>query len=72
MDHLSSDLQKRYKEGKRTITDSTLKLKEIEKEIILKMLNKHHGNRKKTAAELNINPSTLWRKMKKLGVFYEA
>ena len=72
MDHLSADLQKRYKEEKRTSTDSTLKLKEIEKEIILKMLNKHHGNRKKTAAELNINPSTLWRKMKKLGVYYET
>ena len=51
--------------------DSSLRLKETEKEIIVHTLNKHHGNRKKTAAELNINPSTLWRKMKKLGIFYE-
>ncbi len=72
MDHLSSDLQKAYKENKRTSTDSTYRLKETEKEIILHALNRHHGNRKKTAEELNMNTSTLWRKMKKLGVFYEA
>ncbi len=71
MDHLSADLQKTYKEKKIMTADSSQRLKETEKEIILNTLNKHHGNRKKTAAELNINPSTLWRKMKKLGVFYE-
>jgi len=72
IDHLSSDLQKAYKENKRTSTDSTYRLKETEKEIILHALNRHHGNRKKTAEELNMNTSTLWRKMKKLGIFYEA
>ena len=72
IDHLSADLQKTYKEKKKIIADSSFRLKETEKEIILHALNKHHGNRKKTAAELNINPSTLWRKMKKLGVFYET
>ena len=71
MEHLSADLQKTYKEKKRIGTDRSLRLKETEKEIIVHTLNKHHGNRKKTAAELNINPSTLWRKMKKLGIFYE-
>jgi transcriptional regulator with PAS, ATPase and Fis domain len=71
MEHLSADLQNTYKEKKRIGTDSSLRLKETEKEIIVHTLNKHHGNRKKTAAELNINPSTLWRKMKKLGIFYE-
>jgi transcriptional regulator with PAS, ATPase and Fis domain len=72
MDHLSPDLQKEYKENKRTSTDSSLRLKETEKEIILHTLNKHHGNRKKTAAELNMNTSTLWRKIKKLGFFYDT
>lgn len=28
----------------------------------------HHGNRKRAAASLGINPSTLWRKMKKHGI----
>jgi transcriptional regulator with PAS, ATPase and Fis domain len=73
MDHLSTDLQKTYKEDKKTMSsDSSSRLQESEKEIILHILNKHRGNRKKTAAELNINPSTLWRKMKKLDVFYET
>jgi len=71
MDQLSQDLQKRFKQGKRISADSSLRLKETEKEIILHTLNKHHGNRKKTAAELNMNTSTLWRKIKKLGIFYE-
>lgn len=72
IDHLSSDLKKIVKENKRSTADSPSRLKETEKEIILHTLNKHRGNRKNTAAELNMNPSTLWRKMKKLGIFYEA
>jgi PAS domain S-box-containing protein len=39
-----------------------------EKEIILNILQKNNGNRSKTARELGINQSTLWRKMKKLGI----
>jgi PAS domain S-box-containing protein len=72
MDHLSTDLQKTYKDKKTMSSDSSSRLQEAEKKIILHALNKYHGNRKKTAAELNINASTLWRKMKKLGIFYEA
>lgn len=72
LDQLAPDLQKVCREKNRVRADASLKLVETEKEIILNILNKHRGNRKKTAAELNINPSTLWRKMKKLGIFYEA
>jgi len=72
LDHLAPDLQKRCREKSRVRADASVKLKETEKEIILNILNKHRGNRKKTADELNINPSTLWRKMKKLGIFYKA
>lgn len=42
--------------------------REKEKEIIRNLLRKNNGNRSKTAEELGINPSTLWRKMKKLGI----
>ncbi len=41
---------------------------ETEKEIILSALEKNKWNRRQTAVELKINSSTLWRKMKKLGI----
>ena len=37
---------------------------------ILNALYKHEGNRQKIAAELGINKTTLWRKMKKFGLSY--
>jgi len=42
--------------------------KDVERELIISVLNKNGGNRTKAAKELNINPSTLWRKIKKLGI----
>jgi PAS domain S-box-containing protein len=41
---------------------------ETEREIILSALEKNKWNRRQTAGELKVNPSTLWRKMKKLGI----
>ena len=41
---------------------------ETEKEIILTALERNKWNKKLTAGELKINPSTLWRKMKKLNI----
>ncbi len=43
-------------------------LRRTEAQIIIETLHKNKGNRKKTAQELGINKSTLWRKMKKLGI----
>ncbi|MDH7605956.1 MAG: sigma 54-interacting transcriptional regulator, partial [Melioribacter sp.] len=43
-------------------------IEETEKELIISTLKKNMWNRTKTAKELNINPSTLWRKMKKYGI----
>jgi transcriptional regulator with PAS, ATPase and Fis domain len=40
-------------------------LKNAEMKVIEETLKKFDGNRKKTASALTINPSTLWRKMKK-------
>jgi transcriptional regulator with PAS, ATPase and Fis domain len=42
--------------------------KEAEKELIISVLYRNQGNRTKTAKELRINSSTLWRKMKKYGI----
>ncbi len=43
-------------------------IEDAERKMILDVLNKHNGNRTNAAKELNINPSTLWRKMKRLGI----
>jgi PAS domain S-box-containing protein len=40
----------------------------FESDLIRETLQRNNFNRSKTATELNINPSTLWRKMKKLGI----
>ena len=66
-------LPKRLREpGKKTIVlnnpDVQKGFKETEKELIISVLEKNNHNRPKAAKELNINPSTLWRKMKKLGI----
>jgi transcriptional regulator of acetoin/glycerol metabolism len=50
------------------ITGPVKNIKEIEKNLIISTLEKNKWNRKKTAQELNIDPSTLWRKMKKYGI----
>jgi transcriptional regulator with PAS, ATPase and Fis domain len=39
-----------------------------EKAIILDMLQKNNWNKGKTASALNINRTTLWRKMKKYSI----
>ena len=41
---------------------------ETEAHIIKEVLSKNNGNRSATAKELGIHPSTLWRKMKRLGL----
>ena len=43
-------------------------LKQAEAIAIMEILRKHGGNRVKTAADLGINKTTLWRKMKKYGI----
>jgi PAS domain S-box-containing protein len=49
-------------------SNSKKSFKDAEKELIISVLEKNNHNRTKAAKELNINPSTLWRKMKKLGI----
>jgi transcriptional regulator with PAS, ATPase and Fis domain len=66
-------LPKRLREQKKTTITSSNAIqkngfKDVERELIISVLEKHNGNRTKAAKELNINPSTLWRKIKKLGI----
>ncbi len=66
-------LPKRLREQKKTVIASSNAIqkngfKDVERELIISVLDKYHGNRTKAAKELNINPSTLWRKIKKLGI----
>lgn len=66
-------LPKRLREQKKKIITSSNAIqkngfKNVERELIISVLEKHNGNRSKSAKELNINPSTLWRKIKKLGI----
>jgi len=43
-------------------------LKTAERDALIEALTRFNGNRGQTAAYLNINKSTLWRKMKKYGI----
>ncbi len=66
-------LPKRLREQKKLVVTSSNEIqrsgfKYVERELIISVLNKYDGNRTKAAKELNINPSTLWRKIKKLGI----
>jgi transcriptional regulator with PAS, ATPase and Fis domain len=48
--------------------EESLSLDEVEKDIIRKALEKHHGKRKSAAQELNISERTLYRKIKEYGL----
>ena len=48
--------------------EESLSLDEVEKEMIHKALEKHHGKRKSAAKDLNISERTLYRKIKEYGL----
>ena len=48
--------------------EESLSLDEVKKEMIRKALEKHHGNRKSAAQDLNISDRTLYRKIKEYGL----
>ena len=48
--------------------EESLSLDEVEKEMIRKALEKHHGKRKSAAKDLNISERTLYRKIKEYGL----
>jgi PAS domain S-box-containing protein len=46
------------------------RLQDLEKIYIYNLLEKHRYNRKAVADDMGIHPSTLWRKMKRLGIAF--
>lgn len=46
------------------VEEESLSLDEVEKEMIKKALERHHGRRKLAAKDLNISERTLYRKIK--------
>ncbi|MDE5702557.1 MAG: sigma-54-dependent Fis family transcriptional regulator, partial [Bacteroides sp.] len=48
--------------------EESLSLDDVEKEMIRKALEKHHGKRKSAAMDLNISERTLYRKIKEYGL----
>ena len=48
--------------------EESLSLDEVEKEMIRKALERHHGKRKSAAKDLNISERTLYRKIKEYGL----
>jgi len=45
---------------------------EAEREAVLEALRAHDGSREKVAEALDISPTTLWRKMTRLGVTFDG
>ncbi|EJX04186.1 sigma-54-dependent transcriptional regulator [gut metagenome] len=62
--HLDDDIQ----DTAEYVEEKTMSLDEIEKEMIGKALEKHHGKRRAAAQDLNISERTLYRKIKEYGL----
>lgn len=69
-EHLPAEFRNAVSLPKTCVDDISLRVrfKESEAEIIRDVLKRNHGHRGRTAGELGIDSSTLWRKMKKLGI----
>jgi len=65
VEHLPREFTRKLRSGNNPVPPSDNRFREAETQVIGEVLKKHGGNRAKTAAELGINKSTLWRKMKK-------
>jgi PAS domain S-box-containing protein len=59
----------KYQKPKQEIVTASV-IQNAEKQMIIDALSKYNGNRTNAAKELKINPSTLWRKMKKLHISF--
>jgi transcriptional regulator of acetoin/glycerol metabolism len=64
--HLPPEL--RPQAGKGKVSGKAMSLEGIERLTIAETLRRHQGNRKLTARELGINPSTLYRKIRQFGI----
>jgi len=66
-DHLPSYLLKSSKKKESPIKTIKHAFNQMEKEAILKVLERHQGNRSAAADELGMHRTTLWRKLRRMG-----
>lgn len=64
--HLPVELRPENDIGKQSFTGATIQ--DMERRLILDALTRYKGNRRRTAKELGIDPSTLYRKIKNLQI----
>ena len=67
--HLPPELRP---EGPLDSASGALSIRAMERNLIETALGRNHGNRARTARDLGINPSTLYRKMKSLEIVWPA
>jgi transcriptional regulator with PAS, ATPase and Fis domain len=67
-DHLPSYLLKPPIKPESPIKPIEQLFNQMEKETILKVLDRHHGNRSAAAIELGMHRTTLWRKLRRMGI----
>ena len=68
LEHLPKEFVNKFRKEEKGASKSPDKLKAAEANVIIDVLKKHGGNRTKAAKELDIDKSTLWRKIKKLNI----
>ena len=66
--HLPLEFQEENTGSAAVSESGPLSLRSMEALAIVEALRRHHGNRQRAAADLGINPSTLYRKMKAMDI----
>jgi len=67
-DYLREKAGARPKRLTKEVQQSRFSLQDMERGLLYEALKKNHWNRKATAAQMGIHPTTLWRKMKRLNI----
>ena len=72
-EHLPDYLRPKETNAMKAISQETLKgaestWEEMEKKMLYELLKRNHWNRRETANQMGVHPTTLWRKMKRLGL----
>jgi len=72
LDHLPDYLREKAGGGPNRLAKGAeqpgFSLHDMERGLLYEVLKKNHWNRKATAAQMGIHPTTLWRKMKRLNI----
>ena len=72
LEHLPDYLREKAGASPKRLTkevqQSGFSLQDMERGLLYEALKKNHWNRKATAAQMGIHPTTLWRKMKRLNI----